>query len=170
MHRFAALLFGCRSSLYGTEMARSGWQFVRFLGVLIICIMSVALLATRNRSSFATDDLTTITDSVGSLRHRNSSAHRNAYQLDPPPERPPWGAVVAAGRSAEDLGWMAFLQLKYVIRTEDYHLQTSYFTLMSHRSVGRRSPIMWIMPITQILHYVYRRARATNQWSISALS
>ena len=62
----------------------------------------------------ALDDLTTIKDSIGSAAHRKNSTYQNAYQLDPPPGQPPYGAVIAAARSTDNLGWMGFFQRKYV--------------------------------------------------------
>jgi len=38
----------------------------------------------------------------------------NAYQLDPPLERSPYGAIVAAARSTENLSWMTSVERKYV--------------------------------------------------------
>ena len=95
-----------------------GWQPARFLGLLVICLASTFLLATWDNESeaFSTiDDLTTIKDSIGSAAERNdSSLRKNAYQLDPPPEQPPYGAVIAAARLSDELGWMAFFRQKYV--------------------------------------------------------
>ncbi|KAK5134310.1 hypothetical protein LTR08_006739 [Meristemomyces frigidus] len=88
-----------------------GWHPVRILGILFICVVSITVLVTwENVSIPSFDALATIKDSIGSLAHRNSSLRKNAYQLDPPPEHPPYGAVIAAGRSNEDLTWMAFFR------------------------------------------------------------
>ena len=44
----------------------------------------------------------------------NATEHMNAYQLDPVPLEPPFGAVIAAAQQGEDLSWMMFVEHKYV--------------------------------------------------------
>lgn len=99
----------------GTGM---GWHAARLFGLLFTFVFSITLLVTWSKNALPSlDDLATIKDSIGSLAHK--SQHWNAYQLDPPPEQPPYGALVAATRSTEDSSWMTSFQQKYVSRRRE---------------------------------------------------
>lgn len=92
-----------------------GWHPFRLLGLLFVLILSVAVLLTWKDEllpDFDDERLSIVKDSIGSLSHKGSAVGQNAYQLDPPPEHPPFGAVVAAARSTENLSWMIFFQQK----------------------------------------------------------
>ncbi|KAK3065625.1 hypothetical protein LTR53_018207, partial [Teratosphaeriaceae sp. CCFEE 6253] len=50
---------------------------------------------------------------LGDWAGANASDRTNAYQLDPPPEQPPYGAVVLAARSTDDLSWMKAVEQEW---------------------------------------------------------
>jgi len=91
-----------------------GTHAVRLFGLLFVFVASIAILATWSSDSLPDfdDGLAAIKDSIGSLAHSNSSVFKNAIQLDPLPEQPPFGAVVAAAQNTTDLSWMLFFQQK----------------------------------------------------------
>jgi len=93
-----------------------GWHPVRLLGVISAFFASITVLILWHDSPLTTHTrLALQTSNNESERWHNATLlHKNAYQLDPPPKEPPYGAVVAAARTATDLSWMIFFQLKCV--------------------------------------------------------
>ena len=102
----------------------------------------VLLLSYRNASILRAETLSIAKATVlGDWSHDNASVHANAYQLDAPPEGPPWGAIVSAARSTDDLSWMMFIEQKYVKRTLTWKQQHADAVLqLDHISLQRRQP------------------------------
>ena len=92
-----------------------GWHAARLLGVILIFSFSssVLLFLSREKIPLKSLDSTNIDGSdVRPSWYYASLAHKNAYQLDPAPTDPPYGAVVAAAQDSTDLSWMINFEQK----------------------------------------------------------
>ncbi|TKA68116.1 hypothetical protein B0A55_08290 [Friedmanniomyces simplex] len=91
-------------------------------GLTCLFAISIIALVLSYRSPPSPNE--TISESLGSWPRQNASRYANAYQLDPPPTAPPYGAVVAAARSTDDVTWMASIEQNWT--TFPYDVDTPH--------------------------------------------
>ncbi|KAK3642279.1 hypothetical protein LTR56_010856 [Elasticomyces elasticus] len=88
-------------------------QSLRLPGLLAVFAASIiALLISYHSAPFPA---TAVTQSLGSWPRENASIHGNAYQLDPAPELAPWGAIVAASKSTDNMTWLSQVEQNWTV-------------------------------------------------------
>lgn len=90
------------------------WQDVRLAGLLFTFIINIGLLAYwRPFALSSSGNIKSILHSLGGLERLENLRYKSAFQLDPPSEDAPYGAVVLAGNQSEPISWLLELQPNY---------------------------------------------------------
>ena len=96
------------------------WQDVRLAGLLFTFIINIGLLAYwRPFALSSSGNIKSILHSLGGLERLENLRYKSAFQLDPPSEDAPYGAVVLAGNQSEPISWLLELQPKYITLATD---------------------------------------------------
>lgn len=103
-------LGGPRSRLYGASIS-------------LIVSLTILLFLFRESLSLPTEKYRDVLRGQRNFWKGPVVKHETALQHDPPPDQPPYGAIVIAAQNITDLSWTMFLKAKYVlISTPRRHL------------------------------------------------
>ena len=96
------------------------WQDIRLAGLLFTFIINVGLLTYwRPFTSSSSENVKSVLQSLNGLGRLENLRDKSAFQLDPPSEDAPYGAVVLSGNQSEPIPWLSDLRPKYNTLTTD---------------------------------------------------
>ncbi|RMZ16015.1 hypothetical protein D0862_01446 [Hortaea werneckii] len=89
-------------------------QDVRLVGLLLAFMLNIGLLIyLRPFALSSPENIKSVLHSLGGLGRLENLRYKSAFQLDPPSEDAPHGAVVLAGNQSDPISWLLQLEPNY---------------------------------------------------------
>ena len=123
-------------------------QDVRLVGLLLAFMLNIGLLIyLRPFALSSPENIKSVLHSLGGLGRLENLRYKSAFQLDPPSEDAPHGAVVLAGNQSDPISWLLQLEPKYATlpRVKKRHRVLSGLAVIPLISTTSLSPMIRVL-------------------------
>ncbi|RMY56268.1 hypothetical protein D0864_13671 [Hortaea werneckii] len=120
-------------------------QDVRLVGLFLAFMLNIGLLIyLRPFALSSPENIKSVLHSLGGLGRLENLRYKSAFQLDPPSEDAPHGAVVLAGNQSDPISWLLQLEPKYATlpRVKKRHRVLSGLAVIPLISTTSLSPMI----------------------------